>query len=97
MWPISTRVNKPENDDASIPDQIELKMDATRSRSTLGDSKWPLAASIQQPAFHQSTTPSLPRDRPGLADDSSVLQLHFSVHAMWRVPQRHHHRVLTFT
>jgi hypothetical protein len=24
MWPISTRVNKPENDDASIVEPIEL-------------------------------------------------------------------------
>ena len=28
MWPISTRVNKPENDDPSILDPIELKTDA---------------------------------------------------------------------
>ena len=28
MWPISTRVNKPENDDASILEPIELTMDA---------------------------------------------------------------------
>jgi putative SOS response-associated peptidase YedK len=28
MWPISTRVNKPENDDASIPDPMDLKTDA---------------------------------------------------------------------
>jgi len=29
MWPISTRVNKPENDDPSIVDPIELATDAT--------------------------------------------------------------------
>jgi putative SOS response-associated peptidase YedK len=29
MWPISTRVNKPENDDPSILDPIELKTDAS--------------------------------------------------------------------
>jgi hypothetical protein len=28
MWPISTRVNKPENDDPSIIDLIELASDA---------------------------------------------------------------------
>ena len=28
MWPISTRVNKPENDDPSIVDTIELATDA---------------------------------------------------------------------
>ena len=28
MWPISTRVNKPENDDPSILDEIELGADA---------------------------------------------------------------------
>jgi putative SOS response-associated peptidase YedK len=28
MWPISTRVNKPENDNPSILDPIELKTDA---------------------------------------------------------------------
>jgi hypothetical protein len=28
MWPISTRVNKPENDDPSILDPVELVMDA---------------------------------------------------------------------
>jgi putative SOS response-associated peptidase YedK len=28
MWPISTRVNKPENDDASIIEPIELSTDA---------------------------------------------------------------------
>jgi hypothetical protein len=28
MWPISTRVNKPENDDASIVEPIELAPDA---------------------------------------------------------------------
>ena len=28
MWPISTRVNKPENDDPSILDPIERKTDA---------------------------------------------------------------------
>jgi hypothetical protein len=27
-WPISTRVNKPENDEASIIDPIELATDA---------------------------------------------------------------------
>jgi hypothetical protein len=29
MWPISTRVNKPENDDPSIVELFELKTDAT--------------------------------------------------------------------
>jgi hypothetical protein len=28
MWPISTRVNKPENDDPSIVEPIELASDA---------------------------------------------------------------------
>jgi hypothetical protein len=28
MWPISTRVNKPENDDASIVDPMEPATDA---------------------------------------------------------------------
>jgi len=28
MWPISTRVNKPENDDPSIPDPIQLTTNA---------------------------------------------------------------------
>jgi hypothetical protein len=28
MWPISTGVNKPENDDPSIPDPIKLASDA---------------------------------------------------------------------
>jgi putative SOS response-associated peptidase YedK len=28
MWPISTRVNKPENDDPSIVEPIELSTDA---------------------------------------------------------------------
>jgi putative SOS response-associated peptidase YedK len=28
MWPISTRVNKPENDDQSIIEPIELASDA---------------------------------------------------------------------
>jgi hypothetical protein len=28
MWPISTRVNKPENDDPSILDPVELATDA---------------------------------------------------------------------
>ena len=28
MWPISTRVNKPENDDPSIGDPIQLASDA---------------------------------------------------------------------
>jgi hypothetical protein len=28
MWPISTRVNKPENDDPSIIEPIELASDA---------------------------------------------------------------------
>jgi hypothetical protein len=28
MWPISTRVNKPENDDAAIVEPIELTPDA---------------------------------------------------------------------
>jgi putative SOS response-associated peptidase YedK len=28
MWPISTRVNTPENDDASIIEPIELSTDA---------------------------------------------------------------------
>jgi putative SOS response-associated peptidase YedK len=28
MWPISTRVNKPENDDPSIVEPIELATDA---------------------------------------------------------------------
>ena len=28
MWPISTRVNKPENDDASILDPIQVTTDA---------------------------------------------------------------------
>jgi hypothetical protein len=29
MWPISTRVNKPENDDPAIVKPIELAPDAT--------------------------------------------------------------------
>ncbi len=29
MWPISARVNKPENDDASILDPVELLAAAT--------------------------------------------------------------------
>jgi hypothetical protein len=29
MWPISTRVNKPENDDPSIVEPVELATDAT--------------------------------------------------------------------
>jgi len=28
MWPISTRVNKPENDDPSIVEPVELAVDA---------------------------------------------------------------------
>jgi len=28
MWPISTRVNKPENDDPSIIERVELASDA---------------------------------------------------------------------
>jgi putative SOS response-associated peptidase YedK len=28
MWPISTRVNKPENDDPSIIEPVELTTDA---------------------------------------------------------------------
>ena len=28
MWPISTRVNKPENDDPSIVEPVELTSDA---------------------------------------------------------------------
>jgi putative SOS response-associated peptidase YedK len=28
MWPISTRVNKPKNDDPSIVEPIELQRDA---------------------------------------------------------------------
>ena len=30
MWPISTRVNKPENDDPSIVEPIELATDAAQ-------------------------------------------------------------------
>jgi hypothetical protein len=30
MWPISTRVNKPENDDPSIVGPIDLATDARR-------------------------------------------------------------------
>ena len=30
MWPISTRVNKPENDDPSIVELVELATDATQ-------------------------------------------------------------------
>jgi hypothetical protein len=29
MWPISMRVNKPENDDASIVEPVELSSDVT--------------------------------------------------------------------
>jgi putative SOS response-associated peptidase YedK len=32
MWPISTRVNKPENDDPSILEPVELRNDAARRR-----------------------------------------------------------------
>jgi hypothetical protein len=28
MWPISTRVNKPENDDAAIVEPVEVATDA---------------------------------------------------------------------
>jgi hypothetical protein len=28
MWPISTRVNKPENDDPSILDEVDLRTEA---------------------------------------------------------------------
>jgi putative SOS response-associated peptidase YedK len=31
MWPISTRVNKPENDDPSIVEPVELATDATKA------------------------------------------------------------------
>jgi hypothetical protein len=31
MWPISTRVNKPENDDPSIIEPIELATDAAQA------------------------------------------------------------------
>jgi hypothetical protein len=34
MWPISTRVNKPENDDPSILKPIELATDAALTRAT---------------------------------------------------------------
>jgi putative SOS response-associated peptidase YedK len=29
MWPVSTRVNKPENDDASLLDEVPLPMPET--------------------------------------------------------------------
>jgi putative SOS response-associated peptidase YedK len=34
MWPLSTRVNKPENDDRSIPEPIELATEALLLRCT---------------------------------------------------------------
>ena len=53
MWPISTRVNRPENDDASILDPIELKTDAAQAIPSLdidsGDS--------ERLARHQFTNP----------------------------------------
>jgi hypothetical protein len=36
MWPISTRVNKPESDDPSILKPIELATDAALTRATAG-------------------------------------------------------------
>src|SRR5262245_41483703 len=44
MWPISTRVNKPENDDPSMIEPIQLSTDAAAAA-------WPLAARAQQPAI----------------------------------------------
>jgi hypothetical protein len=34
MWPISTRVNKPENDDPTIIELIKLATDAAVARQT---------------------------------------------------------------
>jgi hypothetical protein len=31
MWPISTRVNKPDNDDPAIVEPVELATDATKA------------------------------------------------------------------
>jgi len=35
MWPISTRINKPENDDPSILDPVELATDAAQGENGL--------------------------------------------------------------
>ena len=35
MWPISTRVNKPENDDSSIVEPIEIGGECKTDRSDL--------------------------------------------------------------
>jgi hypothetical protein len=37
MWPISTRVNKPENDDPPIVEPIELTTDAAQLRPVYGE------------------------------------------------------------
>jgi len=41
MWPISTRVNKPENDDPSIVEPIQLSTDAAY--------RWRLDSGMQPP------------------------------------------------
>jgi putative SOS response-associated peptidase YedK len=43
MWPISTRVNKPQNDDSSIVEPIELSTDAAYT-SLLRGKGWVVAA-----------------------------------------------------
>jgi hypothetical protein len=41
MWPISTRVNKPENDDPSIVEPIQLTTDAAKGLLTVKIASWP--------------------------------------------------------
>src|SRR6516165_2054115 len=93
---ISTQINKPENDDTSIPDPIEVKKQSRRSTSTLATARGQSGMN-SQPALHLRPRPRCRRGCRGLTVDRSVLQLHFSVHATRRGRQLQHRWVLTCT
>src|SRR5262249_17528200 len=86
------QVNNQATKDSLAPDILSLTLRSPLARHTL------LAtASGQSGIKPERPHPRGRRDCRGLADNSSVLQLHFSVHAMLRGRQLQNCRVLTFT
>src|SRR5262245_12657406 len=87
--------NNQATKDSLAPEMLSLTLRerSPRSAYTPGGSEWRVRHQFRPPA----PAPSLPPDRRGLADDSSVLPLRFILRAMRRGRQLQHPCVLTFT
>src|SRR6516165_12235968 len=91
----SKSVNNKATKASLAPDMLSLTLRerSPRSAYTPGDSDRP----VRHPFRPEHPSPRCRPDRLGLADDSSVRQLHFSLYAIRRGRQLQHRCVLTFT